>query len=301
MALSELPDRATYLEAARQKIAALLPADDVFWMESDFAARTSSVWHGPAGRYDATLGGQMGRAGDHPVIAGYRAAPADLAPRRISDVITASRWQRTAAHDVLHTAVGRHQLSVVVRVTRPMQGHAWVIGRGTTDFTSGELAFSVALQPLLTALDRMYLRCVPIPAAETDRIAQARERAHLSDREVDILTLVAAGLKAEAIARVRRISIPTVRKHLQNIYTKLGCSERLLAVDHARRLGILPGSPTHLARPEPYSAARCSVAQISTSAAPIAYAGGVHAAGRHDNQRRVHCGHGQGRRVRDGE
>jgi hypothetical protein len=61
VALSELPDRATYLDAARQTIATLLPADDVFWMESDFATKTASVCHGPTGAYDEALSEAMGQ------------------------------------------------------------------------------------------------------------------------------------------------------------------------------------------------------------------------------------------------
>jgi DNA-binding NarL/FixJ family response regulator len=133
-------------------------------------------------------------------------------------------------------------------MARPAGGQVWVLGRESRDFSNDELALSLSLQPLLTALDRMYQRSAVVTAAETDEQAQARELAHLTARQVDILSLIAAGLTADAIARVRRISILTVRKHLQNVYSKLGVSDRLLAVDHARRLGILPWPP-ELSRP----------------------------------------------------
>ena len=259
MALSELPDRATYLDAARRTIGSLLPADDVFWIDSDFAAKSASVWHGPTGSYDAALSDGMAQVGDHPIILSFIANPADLSARRISDVVTGDRWRRTAAHELLHTLAGQYQLGIVLSMPRPMGGLAWVLGRETSDFSDDELAFSLALQPLLTALDRMYRRCVAVSEADMDRQAQAREQAHLSTREVDILTLVAAGLTADAVSRIRRISILTVRKHLQNIYAKLGYSDRLLAVDKARRLGILPW-PTTTSTPTSRSAVMTATA-----------------------------------------
>lgn len=70
--------------------------------------------------------------------------------------------------------------------------------------------------------------------------SEARDRVGLTAREGDILDLLAGGLTATAIAHVCRISPATVRKHLQNIYAKIGCSDRLLAVERARRLGLLP-------------------------------------------------------------
>ena len=53
-----------------------------------------------------------------------------------------------------------------------------------------------------------------------------------------MITLVAQGLTAQQIARVRRISVRTVRKHLEHTYEKLNCHDRLLAVQKARDLGL---------------------------------------------------------------
>ena len=63
--------------------------------------------------------------------------------------------------------------------------------------------------------------------------------AALSPREVDILSLVAQGLTADSIARRRRISPRTVRKHLEHIYAKLGHHDRLAAVTVAASLGLI--------------------------------------------------------------
>jgi DNA-binding NarL/FixJ family response regulator len=70
----------------------------------------------------------------------------------------------------------------------------------------------------------------------------------LTSRELSVLNHLACGLTARAIARSLAISHETVNKHLQNIYRKLGASDRLTAVLTAQRLGILPVLVEHAAR-----------------------------------------------------
>lgn len=276
--LSDLPDRASYLAAARSELGLLLPGDDTFWMECDFAASTASVWHGSDP--DPELGELLGRASDYPTVLSYVSDPSDLRPRRMSDVVDALTWRGGSAYELLGDRVGRHQLSLVVRLDVP-QGDGWTVGRSLSDFTDAETELACAVVPLLVALDRVYRRAPAEPGgsgvtpagatatagAQADVIdlgrrrfpgnlpsdgtapgagpasgwaEEAQVRWRLTGREVDVLTLLSAGLTADAIARVRRISAATVRKHLQNVYAKLGVSDRLMAVEVARRRGILP-------------------------------------------------------------
>jgi DNA-binding NarL/FixJ family response regulator len=55
---------------------------------------------------------------------------------------------------------------------------------------------------------------------------------------LDILTLLAQGLTARQIATARRIGVRTVNKHLEHLYRKLDCNDRLQAVNKARQLGL---------------------------------------------------------------
>ena len=64
----------------------------------------------------------------------------------------------------------------------------------------------------------------------------------LSERELDVLRLVAEGLSNEETARRLVLSLPTVKWHTSNIYGKLGVSSRTQAVVKARALGLLPAS-----------------------------------------------------------
>jgi len=62
----------------------------------------------------------------------------------------------------------------------------------------------------------------------------------LTQREVQVLELTAAGLTAAAIGHRLRISPATVRKHLEHVYDKLGCRDRMTAVQRSRQLGLIP-------------------------------------------------------------
>jgi LuxR family maltose regulon positive regulatory protein len=63
----------------------------------------------------------------------------------------------------------------------------------------------------------------------------------LSERELDVLRLLAGDLGGPAIARQLFVSLNTVRTHTKNIYSKLGVTGRRDAVRQARELGLIPG------------------------------------------------------------
>jgi DNA-binding CsgD family transcriptional regulator len=66
-------------------------------------------------------------------------------------------------------------------------------------------------------------------------------KASLTAREAEILTLVGEGLKARSIARRCGISERTVHKHLEQVYRKLDCHDRLSALLLARDTSLLAG------------------------------------------------------------
>jgi LuxR family maltose regulon positive regulatory protein len=64
----------------------------------------------------------------------------------------------------------------------------------------------------------------------------------LSERELDVLKLIAEGLTNQVIASKLYLSLNTIKVHTRNIYSKLGVNNRTQAVAQARSLGILPFS-----------------------------------------------------------
>jgi two-component system nitrate/nitrite response regulator NarL len=68
---------------------------------------------------------------------------------------------------------------------------------------------------------------------------EEKERPALSDREREVLKLVAGGHSARAIGERMHLSPTTVKTHLHHLYEKLGVSERAAAVAEAMRRGLL--------------------------------------------------------------
>ncbi|MEU0793349.1 alpha/beta fold hydrolase [Amycolatopsis sp. NPDC005961] len=64
-------------------------------------------------------------------------------------------------------------------------------------------------------------------------------RPELSERELDVLRLVAQGLSDQEIARRLGISAHTAHRHVSNIRGKLGVSSRAAAAAHAATAGLL--------------------------------------------------------------
>jgi DNA-binding CsgD family transcriptional regulator/tetratricopeptide (TPR) repeat protein len=90
---------------------------------------------------------------------------------------------------------------------------------------------------------RARLRIEPTPPATADVPSQQPDlRFRLTDREREVLALVAEGRSNGQIAGTLYISPKTVSVHVSNILAKLGTSTRTEAAMVAYRLGILPAA-----------------------------------------------------------
>ena len=65
----------------------------------------------------------------------------------------------------------------------------------------------------------------------------------MSDRELEVLRLLATDLDGPEIARELVVSLSTIRSHTKSIYSKLGVNSRRAAVRRGEELGLLgPGA-----------------------------------------------------------
>ena len=86
-----------------------------------------------------------------------------------------------------------------------------------------------------------YVRLLLSALGETEAISTATAGLiePLSDRELDVLRLLATDLGGPGIASELYVSLNTLRTHTRNIYAKLGVNNRRAAVRRARELDLL--------------------------------------------------------------
>jgi len=79
----------------------------------------------------------------------------------------------------------------------------------------------------------------PIPPDVARKLADRLTQPSLTEREVEVLRLVAEGLRNKEIAQRLGISDQTAQGHVKNILVKLGVNDRTAAVSVAARRGII--------------------------------------------------------------
>ena len=77
------------------------------------------------------------------------------------------------------------------------------------------------------AVIRQFVSAEELPPPSQTAAPRERERSPLSQREREIVALVAQGFKNKEMAEKMFISEQTVKNHLHNIFDKLGVSDRL--------------------------------------------------------------------------
>ena len=92
----------------------------------------------------------------------------------------------------------------------------------------------------LAALVRACGRAHAVPQARQAAVVPPGLAEPLTDRELEVLRLIAAGGSNQRIAHDLVVALDTVKKHVTHILGKLGAANRTEAVARARQFGLIP-------------------------------------------------------------
>lgn len=94
-----------------------------------------------------------------------------------------------------------------------------------------------------TVRETVVVREVPVAAGVLEPFAPNVERQEslgITERELEVLVLVARGLSNREIAAQLFVSENTVKTHCSRAFDKLGAARRTQAVQRGKELGLLP-------------------------------------------------------------
>jgi LuxR family transcriptional regulator, maltose regulon positive regulatory protein len=158
------------------------------------------------------------------------------------DLISAQLLQAQAAELRGESATARDLVAQVLQVAVP-EGYA----RRCGDAVAASPRLRATLAALRYVAPEFVDRVLAQPAASTQAYAPAPAPPSgaatwvepLSEREQEIVRLLDRGLSNADMARRLSIAAGTVKRHLNNIYGKLGVQSRTQAIARARELGLL--------------------------------------------------------------
>lgn len=196
---------------------------------------------------------------DHPVVRAGLQAVLDARPELTVAASAATgdeaiRFARTDPPDVVLCDLRLGEGADGVEVTRALQGepripvlilttydHDRDILRAVEAGAAGYLLKDADPDVIVAAIARAAAGENTLDPALTERViaSMRTRRAGLSERETEVLTLVAAGRTNREIARELFLSEATVKTHLVHAYGKLGADNRVSAVERARAAGLI--------------------------------------------------------------
>jgi DNA-binding CsgD family transcriptional regulator len=182
--------------------------------------------------------------GAHPLIY-YYATHDDRTPLAISDVTDEATWHRTSTYRVMSSFFGvDHQLALPLRAPAGVIRSFLICRPIGEEVADRDRTYARRIQPLLVRIDSHLRELQQLrdstPVSSAAGLAEERAAAFaITPRELMVLGLLATGMPAATIARRLGISVHTVAKHQENLYRKLGTTDRLTTVLRAQEVGLV--------------------------------------------------------------
>lgn len=206
---------ALLLRAVPAETASLVELDPRHHREDSFVLMPHPVANDPYGRFWKHF--------DRSLICSYTEHHARLRTEvmRTTDFYTDLQWHATGMYVECMRPAGLDHELVMPLPGPPGTARRLVFFRpvGAAPYSDAERLAAVLLQPHLAEALRMH--------------ARRAARQLLTARQLEVLQLAAAGDDLPTVARRLVLSPGTVRKHLENVYARLGVSSRAAAVAHA--------------------------------------------------------------------
>jgi DNA-binding CsgD family transcriptional regulator len=238
--VDSLDDQEPYSAGLLERLRQLVPSAVVSYQEADLRARryvTLIADDLAADDYDDVDDDDLyWRFGPCP-IADYRVRTGDLTTIRMSDIIGRARWHEQALYRE-YFGPGAIEYAVDLGLAAGRDWYRSVVllrERDESDFSDRDRAVMESLRPHLRAREaRAALRkaLVSKSVSITRRADDAEPQ--LTAREREIVALVAEGKTNAEIAAELWVTPGTVKKHLENVYLKLGVGNRAAAASRVQ-------------------------------------------------------------------
>jgi len=219
---------APYGREVLNALQALIPCDLVGYEEADIVARRFADTTPESADEDALYW----MVGPCPITE-YRSRTGDASAVRMSDVIGRVRYHELPMYREWYQPVGLDHVLEIAMSPRPRSYRSIVLTRGgdAPDFSERDRAVLETLRPHFRAREARaeLVNLASRSAAGFDDSARA-QHVQLTIREREIVAMVGAGKTNAQIAAELWVTPGTVKKHLENVYQKLGVGSRAAVV-----------------------------------------------------------------------
>ncbi len=226
-ATRELELETPYPSAFVAHLGLLVEGGHPLYRENDLAGRRSPLMVDAVGRYEDDEDELYWTVGPC-AITRYRSLTGDLSAARLSDVVAWRRYRESPIHREYFAPNGVGYMLDVGLPARPGWQRTLLFckARNERDFSERDRDVLELLRPHLRAREaRAALRRRLLDEAPSDPDAS------LTLREREIVFLAAQGKTNAHIAAELWITPGTVKKHLENVYLKLGVGNRAAAAN----------------------------------------------------------------------